>query len=51
MVTPGAACQTVTKTIAIHAKRSSDRMLDANGVRPRLSAIAGMVFENRKLNT
>lgn len=47
MVAPGAACHTVTSTIASQARFSLARMLVANGVTPNRSARTGSVFENR----
>ncbi len=47
MVAPGAACQTVTTTMAIQARFSLARMLVASGVIPNRSASTGSVLEKR----
>jgi raffinose/stachyose/melibiose transport system permease protein len=44
---PGAACHTVTSTMASQARFSLARMLVASGVTPNRSARTGRVFENR----
>src|SRR6476469_3124605 len=51
MMVPGAACQTVTMTMASHAHFSLARMLVASGVMPSFSAMVGSEVENRKLKT